>query len=267
MSIDEVKPHAGSHAIQNVLFLVEWESDLRLDELMDIQTGVRAHLQSEFPTVHAQQMFVMQIPQDGVSPPSPQASIGGFSLTSLPNGAGAVARQIDISLKSVSIVINDYTRWDRVWADARRYLTAVLDTLKKHREVKKVVLQYTDAFYWNSSLPFPTAAVFRQESKFLPANIFSLDDLWHVYQGYFLKVTEPLLFKQLDNLNISLIDQDNRKALFIVASHQAHLDGPLAIDDDSKTRVEALICGMHDQNKDMLREILSEDVCAKISLN
>lgn len=277
MSLDSLYPFAGDHAIQSAVFALEWPAEsLAVPQdpstsLVAYRDTVRSALAHDFQHVEDLMVFSMSMgPMAAgagqlISQPTPQTA--GFTLSRRSSIHGWPARTITVSPEHILIQINDYSRWENIRSDLRRYLLALLPLIKGYRPVAAIGLQIVDLFNWkNNPEQLQLAEVFRENSKYLPSNVMELTGLWHSHHGFLTSQSEPYLFDQLDNINVSRISTDGVDAIQIVGSHRAKFPVPrfIGVEDDIDCQVIKMQDHLHEVNKDILREILADGVLGKL---
>ena len=269
MSLDGLYPFAGNHAIQSAVFVLEWMEPLLPGQMVKVRAAAET-LKADFPAIQDQQLLMLNLNM-GLGNAAPNqiqtAEHGGFVLSRDSTLLGGPSRTIVIGRDNCQVTVPDYSRWDKVLGDVARYLNALLPAFE--RPFRVVGLQYQDVFNWRSEPDkLPLKEIFNTGSKYLPANVFALDSLWHSHHGYFEQFATPRSCRQLDNINVSRMVNAGAHSIQILTSHRAEFEAPVweqAMTDDSV--IALTFERMHAKNKDILRELLSEDVQALIKLN
>lgn len=277
MSLESLYPYAGDHAIQNAVFAVEFEGPLSSTVLSDMQKAAEKAFLREFPDIQPMQVMTLNIamgqiagngsPQQMKAQPSP----GGFVMNRSGGFAAMVARSLTVSVNSIVIVVNDYSRWEQVKLDVDRYLDVLLKAAQSHNSaVRTIGLQYTDVFNWKSDpKELILSEVINSASPYIAPNVFALpsDALWHSHHGYFTAIANPVSFSQLDNINVNKVETGGMHSLQFLTSHKARLTDPLwKISRENRPVIAAIQELLHVQNKAILGSLLSADVKAKIKL-
>ena len=271
MSLDNLFPFAGQHAIQSAAFAVDFSAELDVGEIARLRLAA-AELKGDFPNVSDQKRMMLQF-NSGLQGASSSAatSDGGFVLDRPASGAlpAPPSRGIAVSRENVLVFVNDYTRWARFRADVERYLSVLLKSVNAQKGVRSIGLQFTDAFSWRADpVDLNLSEVFSKESKYLSPNIFSNDlGLWHSHHGYMMEKTEPVPFQQLDNVNVSRNELHGLQ-LQVLTSHKATFQKPLyKMLDANKEKIFAVLDSLHQKNKEILANVLTQEVQEKIGLN
>lgn len=273
MNLDNLYPHAGNHAIQSMVFALEWPAELTGASSLNVaqvRDAAKQALGTEFQQVEDQMAFTMSMPMASVSASSAMATgqphLSGFALKRHSHVPGWPSRAITVSPENLLIQINDYTRWAAVRADVQRYLNVLMPLVGAHRPVVAVGQQVVDMFNWKADpQQLVLSEVFREGGKMLPPHIFELTDLWHSHHGYVTRHTEPTEFQQLDNVNVSRVMLNGVHTLQILCSHRAQYQQPQFI--KTPTHVEQVLAlhdRLHNDNKSVLSELLTDGVKAKL---
>lgn len=276
MNMDLLQPFAGQHAIQSAAFALEFATELDVAEVSMLRLAA-ADLKNDFPKLTDQQRttFSFQVgvdPHGPSTPPSAAMDPGGFILERPSSEQGQVQplRIIVVSRESITVVINDYTRWDKFRSDIGRYLTTLLQGINVQKGVVGISLQIVDTFIWRSDpADLDINEVFSKNSRYLVSNAFEPSALlWHSHHGFLVEKTAPINFQQLDNVNVSRNLVAGTNQLQILTSHKATFASPLyKILDVNRVQFSSVLDSLHDKNKEILRDILTAAVQLKISLN
>jgi uncharacterized protein (TIGR04255 family) len=273
MSIDHLYPFAGDHAIQNAILVFEWGSDqlgtgLNAEQMKQVAEVARATLQSEFRKIEEMKFVSLQVNSDFISQ-SQQSELGGVRLVKLGSLGTSEARSVTIARDNCAIQFSEYTRWAQIKADFDRYMNAIVPAVCAFTPIKAIALQVTDVFTWKANPDdLILAEVFAQGSRWLPPHVFELKGLWHAHHGFFVEGTESSGFSQLDNVNISRASSEVGDVLQILMSHRATLASPCwdKSYDPAAHIGSKILEKLHGDNKSILKEVLTEQVLSKISI-
>jgi hypothetical protein len=258
----------GNNALLNVAFSIE------LDALPDLS------LISGFAALAG------QLSNEGFDPPLPVTTFtmmvnvptgmvgqetGGYRYLKK-NTAGQLVREFSLQGNSVIVVIHDYTRWNRVWADVQQLLQRCGPLLvSSPRFVRAVAVQFIDKFTWRvSDAPFPTKLVLRSDAKALSPRVLDETGDWHSQVGYITPVDTKADWSRsrIDNVNLSVSAESSFKSLNIFTLHRYMATTISKATDNFVSHVlPELFKLAHDDNKKLMRELLTEDVCKLIQLD
>lgn len=268
MSLQSLFPIGGDHAIQSAAIGLGFDSALAPTQLASLRHIAASSLLSEF-SGQIQDQQLMQFNLGHPSAPVVQTPMpGGFLLTK-PGHRGAL-RTIEVNPGELNIVFYDYTRWAEVRNSVSRYLEK-LQGVFENRALTNFGLQYTDIFNWRDDpKSLVLSEVFKSRSKYLAGNIFDLPAgaLWHSHHGYFEDVEGAVPYRRLDNININRNDASDSQSLVSVTSHRVILKSPMwAASGDRLQLVKDELEQLHIKNKEILSEILTDEVKSKIKFN
>lgn len=263
MSFDPVFPFAGSHAVKSAGFAVEWNIPLTDDELRQIQS-LHPKLQKSLPFVGSNAALSIALNQQG-----PVASQGlGSVVFSRPSSAapGSNSRGLEISKQHCVGQINDYTRWAPVWQEVRSWFETVLPALVGAHAIEAIGLQYSDVFHWRADKKlFDIRKVLREDSPYLPSNVFAAHGLWHSHHGFLTDRETPLQHKLLENINVNVTQELGQLSVVITTVHRASLESLWAWPDVANA-LDSLMPDLHSRNKNTLARLLNDATLKKINL-
>jgi len=274
MSLNHLHPFAGQHAIQSAVFALAFATELDVDSLR-ILRDASTSLKHDFPDIQDQHRttFSIQI-RPGHQTPSAALDAGGFILNRPVPGANQAvpARSIAVSRENIIIAINDYTRWEKFKSDTDRYVRTLLAPIKESLGVVSIGLQFTDIFVWRADpLDLDLSEVFSKNTLYLTPNVFQKAGdamLWHSHHGFFSEQSDPFNFQLLDNINVARNIALGTHQIQILTSHQAKFPQPIyKILDENGPSLFKLEDILHSKNKEILADLLSEEVQEKINLN
>lgn len=268
MSIENLFPIAGNNAIQNAAFAIEWQAELSSGDLQRINAVIESDLKSEFPVAVPQSVQKFSFVTDIASAAkfSPSIELGGYFYEKRSQFSNIPTRSITLSKQSLIVQINEYSRWALVWKDVFQYLSIILKNIDT--AINNVGLQYSDVFVWKDDpKSLNLAEVFKPNSKYLIPNVLSLGGLWHSHHGYIVKSDAPIPNSRLDNINVNLIDNAGTLSVQIITSHRATLNDAIWLKTEHDlNKIDQIMNVLHAENKLVMLELLSTDVCNKIKL-
>jgi len=264
---DSLFPFGGNHAIQNAVFVLEWTEPLPSAFFEKLREVVEP-LKSEFPgPIQDQRRLTVNFSPGGHQVQTDEP--GGFVLTRAGSAPSTNARSIVLGDQQCLIQIGDYTRWKHAKADVDRYLDLLFPEIATVRPIGVIGLQYVDVFNWKGDpAAMQVADVLRTDSKYLSSNVFAVNELWHSHHGYFDSYQQPREGKQLDNINVSRVETAGLSSIQILTSHRSQFRNPLwASDAEARSVFDVTFERMHDRNKAILADLLTEPVQQMIKLN
>nr|NWG26606.1 TIGR04255 family protein [Pseudorhodoplanes sp.] len=261
------QPLNSEHAIQAVTFTVALDGPVHTSAINLLRN--RADLISELPAVQTPDVFEL-------SPgaiPVPRR-IGGVQFSHLrPDGSPAWA----LRLFGAELVVEctRYTRWDRVWETAERYLQAGLQDVanassKSKRNVAVIALNYVDAFtadnqeYRLDDLIKPSALI--------AGKAFEAGAVWHSHIGWFEKRESGASAAWLNQLNLDARRSDpnppgtSPKLRIEITHNQEYRFNPAISINEAEAKLSSCMKEMHAQNKLILSMMLVDEMAKRIGL-
>lgn len=276
-----IKPLGGKHAISNVLFVFEFSAPVPPHAFADLLEGTPLHDQLivELPRVSKQQQLLMNFPQNPENqffgnpfsqPFSPPGLISGIAFDRVkPNGEPALS--VNIQANMLMIICGEYERWAGLWSEVKKYLTILAPWLGDEK-FSALSLQYTDAFKVNfpRGIAEPLTELFDSSTHFLPPTFTSLKDAFHSHHGYFTQPDYDLSGKLLTNVNVNVTETASIFDVQITTAHKYHLFemfSPVMADGSLNPKMSDVFQYLHDENKVVVGNMLSEQVKEMISFN
>lgn len=255
-----------AHAIVEVVMFVEFappfgESTVR--KLINIEHDLKGDLPGAKPVEFSVFSFG---PDKGVQMARPR-TIGVELQRVRPDGS--LEWMLRTTENAISVHCLDYSRWNDIWARAKGYL----DKAFRHLEgsdsfIASVGLKYIDRFVCNGD-PEQTRLedLFRKETDLICKRAFSTGPLWHCHSGWFedLRISNPKCLNQL-NLDATLTNIKGHRKLVITVDHNAVAQIPPENSNLSLLPFDAIMEELHERNKAVMAELLSEQMARKINL-
>lgn len=265
MDLSKLYPVAGDHAIQQVIFAIDWDQPLQSsDFIAKFEATCPEILKKDFLSPKKATGITVQF-TDGVQSVS-HNEIAGLNFERH-NSFGAITRFVSLSKENFLIGFNEYTRWAEIFAIAKQYLESAFSNDLNSLPIASFGLQYTDVFDWKSDKSLlDYECVFNKESPYLPKHALGLKDLWHSHHGYFETLGKPFNSKILDNVNINVVDNGAIRSVQITTSHRVMLNDALWGYNDHKENHYQLLDDLHQRNKRIIKEMLSKEVLERINL-
>lgn len=264
MSLDSLFPHAGNHSIQNAILAVEWGGELSVGQLETLRTTVSPLLAGAREEV--QQQIRMSLTPGMGQTPVQAAEVGGY-VYSLFSPAAELQKQIQVNRANCLIIVSDYLRWSDLISEAEALLGAIFLHFVDSVSIAAVGLQYSDRFVWKAKPEdLNLKEVFRADSTFLSSHGLECRSAWHSHHGYFISCGTPISHKRLDNINVNVVDEPDGRAIQILTSHRAVLDSAIPTKNAINTVVD-LENELHGVNKSIIKDLLSDQLLAKIKLS
>lgn len=270
MSIEALYPFAGDNAIQNVAFALEWPEELTNSDLLAVRATYDQdqEFKRAYPQVQQPPLLMINV-TDPQAAPKTGSEFGAVNfLRPHPSMLGAASRAINVTRASCVAIVSDYSRWDQVWTETRRWLLKIASAITRTRPISLVGLQYTDVFQWRADpATLHLNEVLLEGSDLLVRNVFKTKNLWHSHHGYFEDREEPMPHQLLENVNVSVTDNNGRRSIQIVTVHRAGLRAPIWNADELAGTLDRIMNDLHQRNKAVMGNVLTPEVQQKIKLN
>lgn len=177
---------------------------------------------------------------------------------------------IVLARNSIVVSCGKYTRWEDVLANVKRYFDIVLRVLDG-RAISIVGLEYVDEFIISNHTEDWKGEMLNNKSKYLPSNIFELPDLWHSHHGFIVNGGSSNVNATLNNFNVDYLIEDQAISathkVMMRIQHRTELKELEACSDDFFDRIALKIFkNNHTLNKDIMRNVLSKEMCVEIQL-
>lgn len=266
------EPIHDAHAIEQVAFV------LQIDRPLDEAGFVEAHkaaekFKTDLPGVSDIQGFRIALGAPvpaGFIPPVP--SIGKVFTRTGPDGVV----QSELRVERMSLIYRTllYTRWDAVWAQARKYLDVLIPKYVAPACISGIGLNFVDKFVWNGTASeCRPSLLLRPASKFITPHVYEAEDLWHSHTGAFLRHDSQT--KRLVNINVDYNDENPPEGLRRVVVVTTVLNdmlnqpgyGPLEVTPEAAVSVfDAHMQRLHVFAKMAFGNIINDEMSKRIAL-
>lgn len=263
------EPLHKAHAIEQVIFVVRFDREISEENLGAIRIGLGRipKLPNRLPIRN------LTIPI-GAAGPADVSSVAGFTYNKLSDDDEL---EEELRLDKTSIIFKTflYKRWVENWGVVRDYLDKLLPFYIKEASVQEVSLVVIDKFLWTSdSNSAKPALLLRPNSSHLVPYVYTTPDLWHSHTGAFLHVdhyTRRLKMLEVEYVDLSQKDGTKKRAITIKNAGVDTLGVPgyKALEFDGNSALDFISNHMdqlHTLNKEILREILNDEMCERIAL-
>ncbi len=260
---------SGKHAIVEVVFGFQLSRPWRPSEIEKLAQN-HDRWKEALPRLarHEVQQFMIG---EGV----PQA-------ISLPGGPGISFERIKpngdlawrLRCEGSSIFVNclEYTRWQEAWATASAQMRAVLEVVGAEKvSVAGTLLQYIDVFDWLADPKgYDISELLDLESDYVPRAARNYGLAWHLHQGWFEPVIEPVAGRILHKAHFDALPKDEagHPTVRLDTLLRSDFDGPISAQTffDEGSALEGMFIDMHNRNKRLLSSFLTKAICEKIGL-
>lgn len=256
-------PVNSEHAIQTVGFILLFDGPFQSETIQALRS--REDLLADLPAVQTPEAVQLEV---GPSPTTRR--VQGIQLSHLrPDGTPAWA--LRLFGNELAVECTRYTRWDRVWAAAQKYLQAGLQVAAHGADPRKLLVigqVFIDAFLANRE-DYDLGNLLKR-GPFVAEKVFSAGPTWHNHVGWFeWSEAYGLRSPCLNQLNIDALrpQEPSNKGLRINISHnqEVRLQKPVPI-EEGKSELDRLMNTLHMNNKKMVNGLLTPQMAARIGL-
>lgn len=262
------EPHNDGHAISEAVFSVEFKplpSNV-LQKMLDNYPALSSLLPSK------QEISGMRFEQSG----------SGFSFEQVPGAEwkkfgpdGKHDWIVRITPNSVSVHCLNYDRWNEVWGRSKFLLGTLFAALDDYRaDVLSVGLRYIDQFEFRGNIEnYNPQDLFVENCAYVPKSILTKGTRWHAYSGWF-EDDAQLEYEVLHQLNIDAVEMLPGSSPVITINHAALIQsGPAGrlekfahLSQITDGPLDSFMNKAHDRNKEIVRDILSQEMMVRIGL-
>lgn len=260
-----VRPSRTENAIKVVAFAFQFERSFTLGELSVLES---LHEGANDSLPRKQRLEALTIQFNPASPgiqTSAQPNTGGITFDRLtPTGEAEWAFTAKDNTAVVQCTV--YSRWEEIWGNARAYVERFLPVLGENNRIISAGLEYLDEFVILDEKTDWISDLFDRNSKHLTQNMFETDSYWHCHTGFF-SPTQDDRGRFLTRINLDYIN--NNEAEHVVVSkmqHQLQLVEAIPFPEFLQNDMNGFIEDMHNLNKSVLFDMLSNEMAAAIKL-
>lgn len=267
------EPVHDAHAIEHVVIAIQFHSPLSDASIVRAQQAC-AVLSEALPAKNEVRTFGMTLGPHGMSPLPSTGGPDGFVLSRIAAN-GAVEKEFRLDRNGITFRTSAYTRWVKVWGEARQYLaTAVAGLGEANAGLDAYSLHYVDKFIWrgDTTLCRP-ARVLKVDSKYIAGDVFAAEDLWHSHMGIFSRVddrTKRLLAVNADCVDEPVGDAQTRivriGTLVTEMLNQPSYEPSDVRTEDTIRFLDDKIADLHNLQKVVFAHIVTGDVAKRIDL-
>jgi uncharacterized protein (TIGR04255 family) len=264
--MEHIRPCRDNNAIKIAAIAFEFSQPITENSIRKFLSFYQQdnELKTEFPNSQNIDSVVFQM---GPNLSSQQVKgIGGVVLDApLNNGEPPIS--LTLRTDALIFTCSDYNSWTDFFSSTIKYFKKVIPTLDGVRS-NVVGVEYYDEFLIN-----PAAKLydwkknfFRLNNAYISNTILNADDLWHIHQGFF--DNHSLSPQRLLNIiELNLVDMQANMTLLVKTQHKLNLVEDVNIDDLICNQSEKYLNAIHDKNKEIISNILSDEALASINMD
>lgn len=263
-------PISGQHAIQEVVFIVHFDRPLAGEEL-DRIFELRDELANDLPKAERSPYFQFAIGTNGPSGsvmPSASFAAAPVSIQSFKRD-GSLDWRLHAAADFVAVNCLSYSRWELVYVQAKKYLSAAMGSLiESEINIKSIVLQYIDSFKFEGDLKkYSVFDLVDRKSGYIPTSFSPNSHLWHVHVGQYESLDTEVTGSLLNRVHLDSMEAAGLVETKIDSTHQYFLEESVARKPyNFEDLQEELFAKLHLKNKSTLKELLTKQVQKIIGL-
>lgn len=269
------RPLNTVNALAEHVFFFEFAPQLS-DSDMTALEGAKEKLKAEFPESKdiTRQSITIDAQAQGMSQTITHTRAGYELIKRAADNSGSPEWLIRITPESVSLHSLKYTRWEPISKAALGYVEKILtSTGTTQSRISAVGIKCTDRFiYEGEDGKYDLSKLMKQNTHYLTSKVWDSSNRWHCHSGWFDKSSGGLqLLNQLNIesgvLNLSGIPKTAVTIDHTMISSSAFGDQiSFEISEKGRTDLETNFNSFHEMNKDVMMDLLTQEMCDLIKL-
>ena len=264
------EPINGHHSIVEVVFGIHVSTIFRVEEIQEVKNA-HDRWKMFLPKILESQLIEVSASFSERTRPAVEPPVSFVRY----RADGNFEWELLILPNAIIMKCSNYLGWNYIWKSVRDVFREVSEVLtEKSRLVNSVTLQYTDVFLWEGkNKDYDASKLLNLNSEYIPPTIIKNGPLWHLHQGWFRDIENPidgrlLMRMHLDSLNekeklFVRIENLNRFD-FSNQTNSITLNNVLLKEDGT---IDNIFSDLHNWSKISLSEVLHSDLQQKINLN
>jgi hypothetical protein len=268
-------PVHQAHAIEQLTATIAFSRPLT-DSEMRTAADSMSQFDATLPGVGQIVGMGFAVGPQGVNPIMPSmGEVPAGSLRTYSNPKGVVVRELKLERQALTFRTLEYTRWNLVWEEARKYLQGVLGSLPASVFLNAYALSYSDKFVWRGEPSLvDVGRLLREGSPHVSPATFDAEDLWHSYSGRFTKAGDAI--KRLVVVDCDCVDEieggNKRRVVRIGTTITDMLNqaGYLARSIElpqAMSELGSAFPELHLRLKELFGEVVNDDAAEAVALN
>jgi uncharacterized protein (TIGR04255 family) len=223
-------PLGERHAVAEVVFVVQITPAITQADRASLKNE-HARWETHLPRLVEPPTVALHVSSSGEQPPPPPIQPLEFVRY---KADGKVDWRLHIDAETIVVNCLAYTRWQHIWTHARALFAHVSDVLPETAVIASASLQYINLFSWNGPTEdYDSRVLLNEQSPCVPPSVFGRGPLWHLHQGWFSPIVEPLAGRMLDRMHIDAIPDQH-------GGHLVKFENLLRFDFDGDSAVRRL---------------------------
>jgi len=254
-----IKAYSEKNAVKVIAFAIYFSQKLSNEDIKALTSYIdeSKFFKAEFKSIQNQDELAVTFTSDGVQTQT-QTISGVLCNKQEPDWS------LTINKKAIVVTCKEYTRWNEISLNAYKYITEAFKSIPKDKDILQITLEYLDEFEILDSNSNWKEVLFKRDSSYITSNIYTLDDFWHINQGYFIKL-QDLEQKLLDTIDINYFSDerdDFKNKINIRTQHVLHFDSSYNYNDEN---IKKIFDTMHIHGKDIFEKIIHDNILDKFS--
>lgn len=273
------RPIHDAHAILEEMIFFEFSP--ALEEAMPGLIALKDELKTEFPAHEVINTIKVQFTHQDQKHPeisTPELNkAAGVRLINL-DPDGTINKNILIGQDSLMLSCLKYSAWSDIWPEQKNYIAKIFAKIVGTPSfLTGIGMRWIDQFIYEGDLAsYDAAALLDASSPYLHSRAFRSGSRWHCHTGWFDAETYPSreVLNQV-NLDAGPLNVAGEMRTAVTVTHTqilrvTQLPDELAAFMPHKgaglDTLSGLMDALHDGNKRILRDLLTDSVCERIGL-
>lgn len=262
-----IVPVNSEHAVKVVSFVCELGANFSVEKIRQIiaHYDSSSGLRKIFPNKTEGRATSISISPQGVD----VKNDGEINQVILERSREDGSKEFVLTLQGNQINFSSfqYTRWSDISKEAYAILIEFINLVLPDPGVSVLGLQYLDEFIVSGDInSFRASMLFDANSKYLPTHFHDKMGPWHNHMGWFDEDVALQPNKILHNLNINAAQQQEKIVVQVLGAHRYILPAPIINRKEATEAMENKFNILHNKNKMLLAELLSEGAQKDIHL-
>lgn len=264
-----VTPCREKNAIKNVAFAVHFQhsfSEIDLEKIKKLHRGKK----DEFPRLEEKRAVSIQFDPASKVQKAGRDELAGLVFQHI-NPDGAYSWKFTVEDNRAVVECANYTQWVEVWNRSKALFHRFMAPVVENNPVIVTGLEYLDEFRIHAEPRENNwfGQLFSENTKYLGADALRPSPFWHSHMGFFTGGEGDKTPRMLTRINLDcLVDQSDQKYKVLALTHH-HIDliEPTAFQIFDAQQMDDLFATMHTANKEVLRDLLTDEMCRSIGLS
>ena len=275
------RPVNSAHAIVECTIFVEFVPAFSHTVRERFVNNLASQLQNDLPKANVQKVLETEINiQEGKPSGTLREELNGVELQRIKSD-GSLEWMLRTTENIVSVHCLNYTRWNDIWPEAKRYLQFALRQVRgSDNFVSSIGIKYIDRFVYDGiNEDYQVSNLFSEETDLISKRLFSKGPLWHSHTGWFANIVEigSTCLNQL-NVDATYANFSGLRKPVVTIEHNVILNEDKNSDsissyldyeggNENNARLDQIMRALHMTNKNVLSSLLNSEMKRKINLD